>query len=491
MVYGISDTKVVSREKIDKTFSDLLEDEEDRTRDLRATSFHLGKLSMGPESYMGKVHEPRKRGGPRKSPRRLRPDKLEKPYHMLSIDKDEPKEGFHAFSAELAELSECPEIANILKEKGSTRILAARAAAGPEKFRLDTGMQRDIEEIVKERWGYLVMQFGGFFLTEVRPNRCFIGNKSLADMLITYGGDRYGINKQLLGNYLGAHSNGKKGKVQVHFSDIMFNPKTKDYDLFSITSGDVKKAGIFLELAEFLREYNKGEEVVIPVHLPYYEKWKTEKVVREFGHLDTDGERDALINANEILKYLDGKLKGVKLALETGSGESERNGKIAYALLYHPFHFQTLIRGRENFVSICEDVGHLNLESAETNWKDYLTEGIAEFHVSGNNGKQDEHVIATPKTLKHYGEIMSFLKFYAGNICAEVGKGRLSDEEFVKGVKNFAYVLFSEPTVRDFENLRNIERYVKITCNGEVNKENFNEQRYESYQKYLSTKAPS
>ena len=521
MIYGMSDTKTISKEKIDETFSDLgLEEGKDERKpeNFEESSFHLDSLSEGSLLSRGSGLKLKRimtiRKGPRKTSRRLKPDKLDytcsTDKNKLSVEGPEKAKGVAGpgksesafldsiYSVEKADQLLSAEFAEILEveEKGikiGAGIRAASAKVQPERFRLDTQMQNDIEDIVKERWRYLVMQFGGVFLTEVRPNRCFIGNKSLADILITYDEKQgYGINKTLLGNYLNAHSNGKKGKVQVHFSDIMWDPRIKDYNLFSITSGDMKKTGIFLDLAKFLGGYNRGEETVIPVHLPYYEKWKTEKIVREFGKLDANGERAALKKADDVLEYLEGKFeKGVKLALETGNGESERNGEIAYGLLYQPFHFQTLVRGRENFVSLCEDVGHLNLESAETNWKDYLTEAIAEFHVSGNNGRQDEHIIATPKTLKNYNEIMSFLKFYAGNICAEVGKGKLSGEEFVKGVKNFAYVLFSEPVKQDFENLRKIEKYVKVTCGGEVNKSNLNEQRYGAYRKYLATQASS
>jgi hypothetical protein len=227
------------------------------------------------------------------------------------------------------------------------------------------------------------------------------------------------------------------------------------------------------------------------VHLPYYERWVYEGEEKKFGSLDEDGEREALFHADRALKYLKEKgISGIKIALETGSGLITPSKELAYGLLYDPFYFQTLIKGRKDFVSICEDVGHLNIENAKTNWKDYLTEVISEFHVSGNDGKKDEHKIATPKTLQEYDKIMSFLKFYAGNICAEIGKGELTPEEFVKGVKNLAYTLFSEPTKADFENLRQVEEYVRITRkeynNGEINERNFNPERYERYKEYVA-----
>jgi hypothetical protein len=87
---------------------------------------------------------------------------------------------------------------------------------------LSQSKQNDIEEILKEKWRYLVMQFGGIFLTELRPEKIFLGNKTLADNLITYNGKRYSLDMELLSNYLKINQN---GLLQIHFSDIIFNPK--------------------------------------------------------------------------------------------------------------------------------------------------------------------------------------------------------------------------------------------------------------------------
>lgn len=336
--------------------------------------------------------------------------------------------------------------------------------------------EKEIEAIINEKWRYLVMQFGGVFLTELRPNRCFIGNKSLSDMLVKFDDGKYSLNLELLGNYV---ENNCSGPVQIHFSDIMFNPKVREYDLFSITSGDIRKSQIYLDLAKFLSVYNKGKETVIPVHLPYFERFKTEKDVREYGQLSEDGKRDAVMKAEKVLRNLEKQwpAQEVRIALETGNGECEKNGHINYALIYEPHYMKFLMQAREGFITLCEDVGHLNL--IETDWKDYLSEHISEFHVSGNDGKEDLHTVATANTLKGYNEIVSFLKFYNGNVCAEIGRGNLSIEEFFTGIKTLAFELFSEPAEKDFEMLRKIEKYLHLN-EQKISEKNLND-RYAKY----------
>ncbi|MGV8152207.1 MAG: hypothetical protein ACP5OG_03930 [Candidatus Nanoarchaeia archaeon] len=336
-------------------------------------------------------------------------------------------------------------------------------------------LESDIEEILKEKWRYLVMQLGGVFLTEVRPNKCFIGNKTLADKLILQDNKKgYSLDTSLLKNYLDSNS---KGFIQVHFSDIMFNPKLDDYDIFSISSGNINKANIYLDLAKFLHEYNKGKETIIPVHVPYFEKWKTSNNVVEFGLLSDDGKRDAIFNSDKVLRYLVNEFEknklNVKLALETGNGPVSKNGAVNYALIYEPHFFKTLIQGREKYVSICEDVGHLNLVNQD--WKEYLIDEISEFHVSGNDGKSDLHTLATPKTLAYYDEITSFLKFYPGNICAEIGRGNLTNDEFVNGVKNLAYTLFSTPEDKDYKMLESIKKQIKDKYKSKIFEKNLSE----------------
>jgi len=475
MVYGISDTQVLTKEKIDETFSDLGKKPDTGEAFEQPLNLCLGDWA-GDENVLAKEF----RASFQEPPFLRDKDKIAKAY-SARLRSVKPIKGAKKLKDKLEDLS-----FKTLETSAEDEVfIGALSADEVSSESLETRFEEDIEEIIKDRWRYLVMQFGGVFLTEVRPNRCFIGNKTLADMLIRFDKKEksFRLNLELLDNYLRENSNGKTGKVQVHFSDIMLNPKTKDYDLFSITSGDIKKAGIFLDLARFLERYNKGENIVIPVHLPYYEKWKTSREVLEFGDLSGNGRRDALANAEKVIRYLEKNWPSscVRLALETGNGESKRDGKVAYALLYKPFHFQTLIEDREDLVTLCEDVGHLNLETAKNNWKDYLADQISEFHVSGNNGKEDLHTVATHKTLKDYAEIMSFLKFYSGNICAEIGKGKLSNEEFVFGVKSLAYTLFTEPTKSDYKNLRKIEKYVKITTGSEINRENLNEERYGKY----------
>lgn len=358
-----------------------------------------------------------------------------------------------------------------------------RAVSTSRIHYLSKANEKEIEEIVKEKWRYLVMQFGGVFLTELRPNKCFVENKRLADLLVNYDAKtkKYSLDLNLLGNYLKQNSN---GAVQIHFSDIMFNPRVNDYDLFSITSGNLNKSNIYLDLARFLQEYNKGKETVIPVHLPYFEQFKTPLEVKTFGELSEDGKRDAVMKAEKVLRYLQKNWtsENVKLALETGNGESRRNGLISYALIYEPHHLKFLMQGRENLVTICEDVGHINLIDG-VDWKDYLAEHVSEFHISGNNGKEDQHTIATPATLKDYLGIMSFLKFYSGNVCAEIGRGELSLDEFISGVKTLATELFSQPSDSDFKNLESLSKYLRI--NGlQLNEKNINP----SYSKYTTRK---
>jgi len=491
MVYAIKDARRVSRKEIDEAFKDLGLGEPDS--DKRIPGFYLADSYQTKSFSTGSLRFATPREIPKiPAPGRLRTyrgtDEQKYPYKKGREDETRLRVASlgKLDEAEIGEqLNEICEISE--EERGGESFLAMARDAGAIKpaFR---DFEKNIEEIVKEKWRYLVMQFGGVFLTEIRPSKIFMGHKTLADELIVYDEreKKYHLDSEKLGNYLRANS---KGVVQVHFGDIILNPKTKNYELFSITSGDVKKANIFLELANFLSVYNKGKETVIPVHLPYYEKWVYKGKEYRFGSLDEDGEREALFKAENALKYLREKWpKGVKLALETGNGLVEKSSEMAYGLLYDPFYFQTLTKGRKDFVSICEDVGHLNLENARTDWKAYLTEEISEFHVSGNNGKEDLHTVATPQTLRSYSEIMSFLKFYSGNICAEVGRGQLTADEFVKGVKNLAYVLFSEPTKHDSENLKKIEQYVRVTCIGELNGRNLNKERYE---KYLTIQASS
>jgi len=394
--------------------------------------------------------------------------------------KEEKKEEFakEAFEEDLMLCSMEADV-DSLDTSYEEAVIGAAAAPAQEPVK-ETAFDREIEEIVKERWRYLVMQFGGVFLTELRPNRCFVGNKSLADLLIKKDGKNFSLDLDLLENYLKGNY---QGQVQLHLSDIMFNPEINDYDIFCITSGDTGKANIFLDLARFLSVYNKGKETVIPIHLPYFEKFKTTSRVVSFGELSEDGKRDAVTKAERVLRYLEKKwpAKEVRLALETGNGESKRNGSVAYALIYELHHLKFLMPGRESLVTLCEDVGHLNLVN-DVNWKDYLSEHVSEFHVSGNNGKQDEHTIATPETLKNYHEIISFLKFYSGNICAEIGKGNLSPEEFLQGVKKLAYELFSNPDEHDFNRLKRIELYLRINQGKKISERNLSQEKYEKFE---------
>ncbi len=466
MVFAVKDRKTVGKAEIDGVLSDLNFPSFNNV--LASSNAPKSPILSQEKGFAGSFRSARKSAEMQ--------DVLKKNLYKLPYDK--MKIGARADELFLDKLS---------ADDHEECLLAsfAERSVEPDYYRVD----KDIEEIVKEKWRYLVMQFGGVFLTEIRPNRCFMGNKTLADKLITYNKkkEEYGLDLRLLDNYLRENCN---GFVQIHFSDIMFNPKTEDYDVFSVTSGEKKKEEIFFELDKFLSVYNKNKSTIIPIHLPYFEKWKTAKKVRTFGQLSENGKRDAVIRAEKVLRYLSDKfrkenIKDVKLALETGNGESKKNGHINYALIYEPHHLKFLIQGREDYISICEDVGHLNLIDAD--WMQYLTDEISEFHVSGNNGKEDQHTIATPNTLKDYEGIMSFLKFYSGNICAEVGRGGLDAGEFLKGVKNLAYTLFSEPEKRDFENLKKIEEHIKVTQQGRISDKNLNQERYAKYKNYTKT----
>jgi len=401
---------------------------------------------------------------------------------LSSNAQDENVFGLSADDSEIADLCSIEEATgsgiNELTESEEPRILAAL----PES----STFEKDIEALMNERWRYLVMQSGGVFLNELRPERCAIGDKRLADELIRYDETekRYGLKLDVLENYIRENT---EGLIQVHFSDILLNPKTQKYEVFSVSSGDTEKAGIFIDLARFLAKHNKGVSSVIPVHLPYYEKWKDGEGVVEFGSLDENGKRDAIFQAEQVLRHFEKHWseESVSLALETGTGESRRNGSVAFALIYEPHHLTTLVRGRESFAGICEDVGHLNI--TECDWKDYLGEHIREFHVSGNDGRNDQHTIASPKTLTQYHEIMSFLKVYSGNVCAEIGRGKLSPAEFVASVKNLAHTLFSMPDETDFKNLASVEEYVRVTSGEEgriINPANFNAERHAAYEDF-------
>lgn len=499
MVYVIKNAETVSKKEIDEVLSDLGFPKNASREDL--ANFSADSLSTPPDVTRGRITSRFSIKGVRKlfSKPKLAKQPDDKIKYMLSTFKDDQDKEVYRVKAATSKEPTFEELRSSLGEElyesaiEEKPVLLAEMASA-DSFGVVKDFERDIEEIVKEKWRYLVMQFGGVFLTEIRPNKIFIGNKTLADELITYHkkGKKYGLDLQKLENYLKENNKGNMQLIQIHFSDIMFNPRIKDYDIFSITSGDANKANIFLDLAKFLSGYNKGKETVIPVHLPYYEKWKTVEKVVEFGKLDENGKRDAIMKAEKVLRYLAEKWNNnVKLALETGNGASERNGQINYALIYEPHHLKFLTSGRENFVSVCEDVGHLNLvDAAKVDWREYLPEEISEFHVSGNNGREDQHVIATPETLKDYDEIMSFLKFYSGNICAEIRRGKLSADEFLNAVKKLAYTLFSEPDKRDFENLRKIENYVvRITeGKGKLCEKNLNQERYEKYRRHVGKK---
>jgi|GEM_PF-3516691 hypothetical protein len=347
--------------------------------------------------------------------------------------------------------------------------------------------ESEIEEIIAEKWRYLVMSFGGEFLTEIRPDKCFIHNERLSDNLVLYHDDKFSLNTRILEEYL--KRNNGNGLVQVHLTDIMLNPKTKEHDIFSITSGNTEKARIYLDLAEFLDCYNKGKDAVIPLHLPYYESWKTANGVRSFGSLGENGKRDACFLAEKTLRYLEQnwKRKNIKLALENGFGECKINSNIIYALIHEPYNLKFLKQGREGFVTFCEDVGHLNLVE-NVDWTEYLAEKISEFHVSGNNGKEDVHMVATPATLKNYKYIMSFLKFFPGNICAEMKRGELTIEDFVDGVKGLVTTLFTKPSDSDYINLSRIENKMRKR-DEKINKENLNTARYREYRKAVAVSA--
>jgi hypothetical protein len=256
--------------------------------------------------------------------------------------------------------------------------------------------------------------------------------------------------------------------------------------MFSITSPNetIEKAGIYLDLARFLTRYNKGKETVIPLHLPYYEKWKTPEKVMIFGGLTANSERDAVANAEKTLRYLEEKwnkengIENIRLALETGSGEAKRGDETFYALLYKPHQFKFLMQGRD-FVGLCEDVAHLNLVE-DSDWSEYLSDPVFEFHVSGNNGKEDIHTLATPSTLRNYPEIISFLRFYPGNICCEIKRKGLTEEEFLNGIKNLAYTLFIPPNEEDYKRMQTLEKHIQEKHNTKINPKNLND----NYQKY-------
>ncbi len=358
---------------------------------------------------------------------------------------------------------------------------------GKAKFEFhDLELRKKIEEQAIETWHYLAMKSGAGLLVEVRPEKCFFRNERLSDRLVIYDGVKrmYRLNTNLLEQYLGEHTN---CNVQVHLPDLLLDPKTGDYELFSITTGDLEKANIFLELARFLTEYNKGAKTVLPVHLPYFEKWPTKRGVKIFGSLNEDGKRDAVINADRVLRFLLERWpENVILALETGSGEVVKNELLSYALIYELPYLQFLTRGRNN-VAICEDVAHLNLVDAD--WADYLIERIAEFHVSGNDGKNDVHSIATPKTLKCYHELVSFLKFYSGVVCAEIKRGSLSLKDYIDALKELALSIFSLPTEQDFNKLMVLEQRIreKFPESRGIDQENLNE----CYDLYLRWRARS
>jgi len=375
---------------------------------------------------------------------------------LTEIVKEPPKDFFYRSDDRLIK---SPIPPNDRVPIASSRLFDFKTALGKLKTRLkEEIVKREIEERAIKTWHYLAMSAGAGLLVEVRPEKCFFRNERLADKLIIYNkAERtYGLDTNLLKRYLDEHTD---CKVQVHLPDLLFDPETGDYELFSITTGDLGKAGIFLELARFLAEYNKGTKTVLPVHLPYFEKWPTKRGVKIFGSLSEDGKRDAVINADKVLRFLLERWpENVILALETGSGKVVKNEFLSYALIYELPYLQFLTRGRSN-VAICEDVGHLNLIDAD--WADYLIERIAEFHVSGNDGKNDVHSVATPKTLKCYHELMSFLKFYSGVVCAEIKHGGLSLKDYIDALKELALSIFSLPTEQDFNKLMLLEQRLK------------------------------
>lgn len=221
--------------------------------------------------------------------------------------------------------------------------------------------------------------------------------------------------------------------IDVHPTDVMFNPAVKDFDVFSFTTGDVEKVGPFyLDLMEFLSEFNKEKlkgsnfDSYVTLHFTTYEEFKNLEGKVKFGSPTADGSREAQYRGHLVLKFLEENFKGnnVRLGVETGPGlRQTKYGR--YFIENEPYFFLGLLKDRK-IAKLIHDFAHGEFKTSDNKQVKhilYAVERIGKYHVSGNTKDEktlepidDSHEPPSPSNLSTYWDTITLAKIVSPNI---------------------------------------------------------------------------
>jgi len=255
--------------------------------------------------------------------------------------------------------------------------------------------------------------------------------------------------------------------LEIHPTDVMFNPILNDFDVFSVTTGDINKIGLFyMDMMDFLSEFNKDKladtslSSYITFHLTTYEEFQNlEGQIFRFGDPTPDGSREAQWGAHLLLKYLEDNFKGnnVEIGIETGPGLRETK-YCKYFIENEPYFFLGLLKGRKH-AKLVHDFAHGEFKTSENKKVKhilYAVERIGKYHVSGNTKKpgtldpvDDLHEPPNPDNLTTYWDTITLAKIVSKNITFSP-EFTIKKIEDVDVVQNYFSDLSSDFTREDY-----------------------------------------
>ncbi|MCG2717447.1 MAG: hypothetical protein L6408_01250 [Nanoarchaeota archaeon] len=257
--------------------------------------------------------------------------------------------------------------------------------------------------------------------------------QNLANLMLTKNKGQLRLNKERLEKFID-FIGWNDYILDIHPTDVMFNPVAKDFDVFSFTTGDVEKSGQFyLDMMDFLNDFNNDKlngtdfDSYITLHFTTYEEFQNlDGLVYKFGSPDADGSREAQYRGHVMLKYLEQNFKGsnVRIGVETGPGlRHTRYGN--YFIENEPYFFLGLLKGRK-IAKLVHDFAHgefKTLDNKQVKHILYAVERIGKYHVSGNTKDEktldpidDLHEPPSPKNLTSYWDTITLAKIVSPNI---------------------------------------------------------------------------